>query len=47
MLILFFQQSLYNDKLGIAPPLNNPVELLPTIEDKFDGFAYTKGLYFE
>ncbi|KZS02734.1 Uncharacterized protein APZ42_000101, partial [Daphnia magna] len=40
--VLFFQQALFHDTLNISIPLNYPVELLPTIEHKFDGFAYAK-----
>lgn len=43
--VLFFQQALFHDNMNISVPLNYPVELLPTIEHKFDGFAYAKGLF--
>jgi hypothetical protein len=36
---------LFHDNMNISVPLNYPVELLPTIEHKFDGFAYAKGLF--
>lgn len=44
VMILFFQQSLLNDKVAQSNALDHPVDLLPSIEDKFDGFAYVKGL---
>ena len=42
VMVLFFQQSLLNDKVTQSSPLDHPVELLPSIDAKFDGFAYVK-----
>lgn len=41
--VLFYQQALNHDHVSNSNPLNYPVALLPSIEDKFDGFAYVKG----
>lgn len=42
VVVIFLQQSLFNDKFAASLPLSFPVELLPTIDHKFDGFAYAK-----
>lgn len=44
VVVIFLQQSLFNDRFAASLPLAFPVELLPTIDHKFDGFAYAKGL---
>jgi len=44
MMVLFYQQALTHDHIAASNPINFPVELLPSVDDKFDGFAYIKGM---
>lgn len=43
VLILFHVQCITNDRIGRTVALKAPLDIFPTIENKFDAFAYLRG----